>query len=254
MNEENNQIESQENREKEKTVQKWIYISMFLVIAFTLFISFNKGVISYSPSNVEKVEKSVLSQENQTPNIEQQSSGGAVINEALLEIIPTGVPAVYGNALSISYDDVSVNNPRQADATIEVMAKIDRSTELSGSNLNRYIDILYNQHGGISCEFCCGAKAVIFENGSAACGCAHSYAMRGIAKYLILNTTMTDEEILSEVGKWKVLFFPEIHVRKASAMKEKGMEIDYINLTTNENRGMERGVAAGSGGSMVGGC
>ncbi|MFA6753783.1 MAG: hypothetical protein WCR84_01320 [Candidatus Paceibacterota bacterium] len=254
MNEENNQIESQENRGKEKTAQKWIYISMFLVVAFTLFISFNKGVISYSPSNVEKVEKSVLSQENQTPKIEQQSSGGAVINEALLEIIPTGVPAVYGNALSISYDDISVNNPRKADATIEVMAKIDRSTELSGNNLNRYIDILYNQHGGISCEFCCGAKAVIFENGSAACGCAHSYAMRGITKYLILNTTMTDEEILSEVGKWKVLFFPEIHARKASAMKEKGMEIDYINLTTNENRGIERGVAVGSGGSMVGGC
>ena len=102
-----------------------------------------------------------------------------------LEIIPTGVPAIYGNELKISYDDVSPTSPSSADATIAVLSNIDRSETLTGADLQRYIDILYNLNDGISCEFCCGARSVIFEDGSAACGCAHSYAMRGLAKYLI---------------------------------------------------------------------
>lgn len=166
------------------------------------------------------------------------------------EIIPTGVPAVYGAELGISYDGINPNDPRGADATISIMKNLDKTLNLEGANLNRYIKIASQ----ISCEYCCGAKSIIFEDGSAACGCAHSYAMRGLGKYLILNhPNMSDEEILSEMGKWKVLFFPGIHEQKAKVLESQGIDSkNYINLASNLYRGIEKGQA--SGGSMVGGC
>ncbi len=179
---------------------------------------------------------------------------GAVIGTvSASEIIPTGIPNVYGQELSISYDGVSPNNKQLADQTISVLSNIDKSETLKGANLQRYIDILYNMEGGMSCEFCCGAKSIIFEDGSSACGCAHSYAMRGLAKYLIKfhGSEVTDQQILEEVGKWKVLFFPGIHEGKAEVLKSQGIELNYINLASNKYRGIEEGQASGG---MVGGC
>ena len=169
------------------------------------------------------------------------------------EIIPQGVPAIYGEELGITYDDVSASDPKKADETIRLLGNIDRVETLEGANLDRYIDILYNQHKGIACEYCCGARSVIFSNGQPACGCAHSYAMRGLTKYLIKyhGDEFTDDQILIEVGKWKTLFFPGILEGKAQAMKGYGIEVDYINLTTNDYRGIEKGQASGG---MVGGC
>ena len=168
-------------------------------------------------------------------------------------IIPTGVPTIYGEELGVSYDFVSPANPKLADETISFLSSIDRTETLEGADLERYIDILYVSHGGISCEYCCGARSIIFENGQAACGCAHSYAMRGLAKYLILNhgEDMTNDEILEEVGKWKVLFFPGTMRGKADTMESQGISTDYISLTSNDYRGIEKGQASGG---MVGGC
>lgn len=168
-------------------------------------------------------------------------------------IVPTGIPNVYGEELGISYDDVSPNTPKKADQTIELLGNIDRLETIEGAELERYIDILYNMHNGISCEYCCGARSIIFENGQPACGCAHSFAMRGLTKYLIKyhGDEFTDEEILEEVGKWKVLFFPGILEGKAEVMKAYGVETSYINLTTNAYRGIEKGQASGG---MVGAC
>ena len=166
------------------------------------------------------------------------------------EILPSGVPKIYGEELNIKYDDVSANNPQKADATIEVLSNFDRTMNLEGENLQRYINIASK----ISCEYCCGAESIIFSNGQAACGCAHSYAMRGLAKYLIIKhgDEYTDDEILEELGKWKVLFFPGVHETKAKVLKAQGVEINYINLASNKYRGIEKGQSSGSG--MVGGC
>ena len=190
-----------------------------------------------------------------TTRITNIATGGAT-GKAILssvsasEIIPTGTPKIYGKELGVSYDDISPNDPRKADATIGVLGDLDVSIELEGADLQRYIDIASQ----ISCEYCCGAKSIIFDNGQAACGCAHSYAMRGLAKYLITKhgNEFSDDEILSELGKWKVLFFPGIHETKAAALKSQGIELNYINLASNKYRGIEKG--ASSSGGMVGGC
>ena len=177
-------------------------------------------------------------------------TGGVIGTVSASDIIPTGIPEVYGKELGVSYDDVSPNDPRKADATINVLSNIDKSETLTGKDLERYISIASK----ISCEYCCGAASIIFSNGQPACGCAHSYSMRGLAKYLIKNhgDEFSDEQILEELGKWKVLFFPGIHETKAQVLKSQGIEINYINLASNKYRGIEKGQQ--SGGGMVGGC
>ncbi|MAG52521.1 MAG: hypothetical protein CMH62_01000 [Nanoarchaeota archaeon] len=165
-------------------------------------------------------------------------------------VIPTGTPKIYGKELGISYDNVNPNDPQSADATIKAMSSLDRTLTLTGDDLSRYIKIVSE----ISCEYCCGAKSIIFDDGRPACGCAHSYAMRGLAKYLILNheNEFSDDEILTELAKWKTLYFPGQMQAKADVMKSKGVEFSYINLGSNKYRNIEKGATSSSG--MVGGC
>ena len=182
------------------------------------------------------------------------NSGSSTISkQAKSDIIPTGVPEVWGKELDFSYDDIDPYNPGSANAAISKLSNLDRTITLPSDLVERYVSILFKNNGGMSCEFCCGAKSIIFEDGSPACGCAHSFAMRGITKYLLANhPDMSDKEILTDVGKLKVLFFPGIHESKAAVMESKGIDVNIIALTTNENRGIEKGQT--SGGSMVGGC
>ncbi len=167
---------------------------------------------------------------------------------------PQGIPAIYGEELGISYDDVSPADQRRADAAIKLLSAYDTSITLQGKSLERYITILYTLNGGISCEYCCGARSVIFADGKAACGCAHSYAMRGLTKYLLTThaDNYTDEQIQEEVAKWKFLFFPGQMEAKAGILEEQGVDASYANIGSNAYRGAEKGASAGSG--MVGGC
>ncbi|MBS3065899.1 hypothetical protein J4229_02525 [Candidatus Pacearchaeota archaeon] len=169
-------------------------------------------------------------------------------------VIPTGTPEIYGEELGVKYDDVSTSNPSLADETISKLSAYEDET-LTSAQMERYIKI----GSSISCEYCCGAKALVFSNGERACGCAHSYAMRGLAKYLLIkHSDMADLEILNELGKWKVLFFPGVHEKKASVLKANGIdETDYINLASNLYRGAENQAttsSSGAGSQMVGGC
>ena len=176
-----------------------------------------------------------------------------------LDVLPKGAPDVYGGELGVSYNDVSASNPQLADATMKKLAKYE-DMQLNKEQMERYVKI----GSSIACEYCCGAKTLVFSNGERACGCAHSYAMRGLAKYLLTkHSDMTDEQILNELGKWKVLFFPGVHEKKAEVLKASGIDytdknVGYIYLASNMYRGAENQAtasAAGSGGSqMVGGC
>ncbi|MBS3133814.1 hypothetical protein J4214_01115 [Candidatus Woesearchaeota archaeon] len=166
-----------------------------------------------------------------------------------VDVIPKGIPAIYGKDLGVSFDDVNVKNPGKADETIRKLGILDVNLNLQGKELERYINIASK----ISCEYCCGAESIIFSNGQPACGCAHSYAMRGLAKYLLEkhDKEYSDDQILEEMGKWKTLFFPGSISAKAVILKEKGVELNYINLASNKYRGIEQGA---TNGNMVGGC
>lgn len=155
----------------------------------------------------------------------------------VIDVTPKGIPEIYGKELGVSYDDVSSSNQQKADATIKKLGVLDNQIKVSGEDKDRYIAIVSQ----ISCEYCCGVESIIFKDGSAACGCAHSYAIRGLVKYLIKNhpAEFTDDQILEELGKWKTLFFPGQMGKKAAILQEKGIELNYINLASNKYRGIE---------------
>ena len=217
--------------------------------AIILLLAVLTIVVTYNQVQINGISKLSLTGFAVATNNDINSAANNI--QTAGSVIPTGVPNIYGNELGVSYDDISPYDQSKADLTIRRLAYLDQNIELNQQELQRYINIGLK----ISCEYCCGADSIIFSNGQAACGCAHSYAMRGIAKYIIRNhaNEFTDDEILEELGKWKVLFFPGIHTQKAAVLKEKGIEINYINLASNNYRGIEKG-ASGSGGSMVGGC
>ncbi len=172
-------------------------------------------------------------------------------------VMPSGVPQIYGEELGIRYNDVSASNLKLTESTIDKLTAYE-DLNLTEAQMERYIKL----GSSIACEYCCGAQTLIFSNGQRACGCAHSYAMRGLAKYMLINhPDVSDEEILSEMGKWKVLFFPGVHEKKAAALDAQGIDYkDYINLASNLYRGIENEAqtsssSSSSGGSqMVGGC
>jgi hypothetical protein len=206
----------------------------------------------------------------QTTKLLSEKKGGATVLEVprgatpaeqtqqllpvVSDIIPKGVPKIYGSELGVSFDDISADNPQSTQATIAKIATFDNGITLSASELTRYIATA----GQISCEYCCGAPAIIFSNGKAACGCQHSAVMRGLAKYLLQKhaSEYTDDQILEELGKWKTMFFPGPIEQKAAVLKQKGIELNYINLASNKYRGIEKGAPQGgsSGSGMVGGC
>ena len=213
-----------------------LYVQLALIGVLLVLLTFNAGRLFSGKENI-------------TGTITNTAAGiGAV---SVSEITPKGLPAVYGQELGVKYDDVSSNNPQFADQTIDKLSATE-DMELTANEMERYKKIGMS----ISCEYCCGAQSIIFSNGERACGCAHSFAMRGLAKYLLRNhPNMTDEQILSELGKWKVLFFPGVHEQKAQVLESKGIDSsDYINLASNKYRGAEKGQAQASSGGMVGGC
>lgn len=189
------------------------------------------------------------------PEVDSLVSSPGELNYAGQDVRPMGIPAIYGAELNIKYEYVSPTNQQLADQTIHLLGSYDVNIQLNQEEMTRYINILFKMHDGISCEYCCDAPAVIFENGKAACGCAHSYAMRGLTKYLIKNhgNEFTDEQIYTEVAKWKTLFFPNQINAKAKVLQEKGIPVTYTNLGSNEYRGIK--VDSNNYGlQMVGGC
>ncbi|MBI1973695.1 hypothetical protein HYS54_02680 [Candidatus Micrarchaeota archaeon] len=164
---------------------------------------------------------------------------------------PKGVPVVYGAELGVSYDDISVSNPSSSDAAIRKLAAKE-SIQLSGEQLKRYIGITSQ----ISCEYCCGAPSIIDSRGEPACSCAHSSAMRGLGKYLVSeHPELSDDTILSELAKWKTLFFPQNMAKKAVVLSQQLGTVTFSDLGSNKYRGAEYNADVGSDSSgMAGAC
>ena len=219
-----------------------------LLIAAVFIIAFN----SYQISALGNLKSNIVANPSAVTGAAVQAQQPSY--DIIEEIIPTGIPSIYGRELGVSFDDISPNDPARANAAINLLAELDQSIKLNANDNERYINVLYKLENGISCEYCCGARAIIFADGKPACGCAHSYAMRGVTKYLITKhgSEYTDEQLLEEAGKWKVLFFPGPMQLKASILQSKGIELNYINLASNKYRGIEKGLGTASG--MVGGC
>jgi hypothetical protein len=164
--------------------------------------------------------------------------------------LPEGTPESYGETLDVSYSDVSSEDPKEAQQTIAKMASLEK-INLTEAEMERYVEILHDMNGGISCEYCCEVQSIITEEGESACGCSHAAAMRGLTKFLISEhgKEMNDQEIFQEVSKWKTRYFPDQTEAKAEGLQQQDAEVSYVNLASNQYRGV-----SSKEGGWVGDC
>ena len=184
------------------------------------------------------------------------SMTGDITGDAISIAIPQGVPEIYGVEMGITYDEVQ--------SAINAMKVYDpeygsnRITH-TGEKLQRYIDITTK----ISCEYCCGVNAITRSDGSAACGCAHSQAMRGLTAYLLEYhpEEFTNDEILRELARWKGRYFPKQMIDKIITQIQSG---DFTHDVASLLMGIDISQYAGTSSplpsdleslpEMVGGC
>lgn len=139
--------------------------------------------------------------------------------ELKASVIPSGIPEIYGQELGVSFDEVQdgINKLVPFGPTY---GKEGTKIKLEGGDLDRYIRIGQQT----ACQHCCGVTTLVDDKGVAACGCAHSIAMRGLIAYLIKKHPQTsDEEILAEANKWLATFFPkQTLAAKIDELKKSG--------------------------------
>jgi FKBP-type peptidyl-prolyl cis-trans isomerase 2 len=155
-----------------------------------------------------------------------------IVREGIKElVVPTGVPAVYGRELGVAFSS------DKADQMITILRKFE-DEKLNQKQLDAYIRIGMRT----ACEYCCQVKTLVRKDGERACGCAHSYAMRGLAKYLLLHhgDEYSEDQILEEINRWKALFFPKQSIQKVIATGQGTGAFDLSVLQEMPN--------------MVGGC
>lgn len=199
--------------------QKLVIINFIFLFALILNLSLHQVILGQINSQLGI--KSVLAARINSLSKSQVANAqlsGEIMADSIKLTIAEGVPEIYGAELGVSFNE--------AQAMIDVLKEYDptygqKKIVLAGEKLRRYIDVGLR----ISCEYCCSAKAIINPTGEAACGCAHSKAMRGLAAYLIQNhgTEYTNDEILRELARWKGIYFPKQMVQKMSSQLQ-GMQ------------------------------
>lgn len=213
-----------------------VLIGAFLLVSIVLFFwQWNPIMATASPFS--PLQSNAVSVPLQSPNIfsdsnqtaKARTTGNLTVGErkAVFEqILPNGTPPIYGKELGISFD--------QPETAISALSKLDgdwvnqkngiRFSDLNATEQQRYLAI----GSKIACEFCCGARTLVAKDGKPACSCAHSAAMRGLAKYLLQKHApeFSDQQILEELTKIKTISFPKQMVERALELKALGKNID----------------------------
>jgi hypothetical protein len=188
-------------------------VGVFLVLVFiraekkeirTLSQNTDQASCSIAASNINRQDvENALDPENASQSEIDSAMAYLKFKQIKSNFMPIGVPAIYGAELNISFDKVqdAINKVSLLDPTYG-----KNKITLSGNDLKRYVDI----GSSIACEYCCTATTLVFSDGQAACGCAHSQMMRGLTAYLIKNhPEMSDQDILNQLVLWKRTYFPK---------------------------------------------
>jgi len=120
---------------------------------------------------------------------------GNAAQDLVNNVVPTGTPW-YGPQAGVSFDDPI--------AAQKLWAK-GRAIELSLEEEQRWNRIV----NSFTCDYCCGSpqNPTIITR----CGCAHSSAAQGMARWFIKNygSSYSDEEIYGEMARWYALWYPK---------------------------------------------
>lgn len=204
-------------------------LRIFLIVFLASNIIFNEFLITGIASDIGS-DKTMGAQMNMMTNRIFSRVRSASVVEV---VMARGVPEKYGAELNLSFDRVqeSMNAMKVYDQSEYGKGQI----KLSGEKMKRYAGIGQK----IACEFCCSAKAITREDGTAACACGHSVAMRGLAAYLIEKhgNEYTDDEILRELARWKGVYFPRQMVDKVTRELNSGSySADVSALLSNVDK------------------
>lgn len=138
------------------------------------------------------------------PTISPQSAPaitGDAVQDTINALVPTGTP-FYGQDAGVSFDDPLGSQQK--------WGTYERSIQLSGKEDERWNKIV----SIFTCDYCCGSPQDPTTINH--CGCAHARAWRGMAKYFLKNygDTYSDMQIIGEMSKWKVLWYPGPTVKR----------------------------------------
>jgi len=120
---------------------------------------------------------------------------GDAAQDLVNNVIPTGTPW-YGPQAGVTFDDP---------ITAQKLWGKGRAIQLSQEEEQRWSRIV----NSFTCDYCCGSPqspTIITQ-----CGCAHSLAAQGMAKWFIKNygSSYSDEEIYGEMARWYALWYPK---------------------------------------------
>jgi len=122
-------------------------------------------------------------------------STGDAVQDLLNNVLPTGMPW-YGEQAGVNFDDPVGSQKRWATY---------RSLQLSSIEQERWDRIV----NSFTCDYCCGSpqNPTIITR----CGCAHSFAAQGMAKWFIkyYGDNYSDEEVYGEMARWYALWYPK---------------------------------------------
>lgn len=134
-----------------------------------------------------------------------------IMNHIMMQTFPEGETPYYGKELNLRFE----KNTNTINRALLLFQSYDPGENLTFDEvlLKRYTTI----GSMISCEYCCGAQTLVFSDGSPACACNHSAALRGALAYLLEKhgDHFSNDDILRELQKWKALFFPKQTLGKA---------------------------------------
>lgn len=253
-----------------------LLLAIIILIRRTKIEMFPKTKLARIFQKLGVVVAGVLFITNQTlaAGIGRQLMGGHTMEGIMLTgdfgkdvaalVTPSEMP-FYGPELGLDMSNLNAINASIRKLSVMAPQQGSRPIQLTDAEMKRYVAIGTEPY--ITCEFCCGVKTLVREDGSPTCGCAHSIAMRGTAAYLIQNyPEMTNEEISYELTRQKGMYFPvQMQQRMASSLAGETADfkpdIKYLvmNLTDKEltdlqNKAKTSGFEPEHNPGMVGGC
>ena len=206
-------------------------LSYTLVVVVAVLVIFNQMQISQASTLMGL--KTPLTVKSTSSKINLALTGDPM-QDAMAIVIPRGTP-FYGEGLAVSFDDPI--------RSLETIAQLDpaygrNKVQLSEQEWARYITILTTPT--ITCEYCCGVKTAVTNEGRPTCGCKHSWAIRGLAAYLIKNyPELSNDEIMRELARWKSLFFPKQMIERYIQETQTGQytpDIASLLLDVDEDK------------------
>jgi hypothetical protein len=151
-------------------------------------------------------------------------STGNPTQDAIATVVPVGTPFYALGGLGVekiqgaTFDDPITSQKVWASLLGSRRFGTENAIQLTPEEEQRWQRLT----GVFTCDFCCGGPNSVTTINR--CGCAHSYAWQGMAKFFIkYYPEYTDEEILGEMTKWKGLWYPQ------------GMIQDYLVYTGQQS-------------------